>query len=61
MSQVAGTAEGMKNVLIVARVIKHLVDMWRRDEIERSNRLYVVDQAAQISILPTCWLSKIDN
>lgn len=61
LSQVAGTAKGMKNVLIVARVIKHLVDMWRRDEIERSNRLYVVDQAAKISILPNCWLSKIDS
>ena len=61
MGEVSGTAEGMKNVLMGARVIKHLVDMWRRDEIERSNRLYVVDQAAQISILPKCWLSKIDS
>lgn len=61
MGEVSGTAEGMKNVLTAARVIKHLVDMWRRDEIERSNRSYVVDQAAQISILPNCWLSKIDS
>jgi hypothetical protein len=38
-----------------------LVDMWHRDEIERSNRLYVVDQAAQIAILPNCWLSKLDS
>jgi hypothetical protein len=51
----------MKNVLTAARAIKHLVEMWQRDEIERSNRLYVVEQAAQISILPSCWLSKIES
>jgi hypothetical protein len=61
LSEVPGTAVGMKDVLTAARLIKHLVDMWHRDEIERSNRLYVVDQAAQISILPNCWLSKIES
>lgn len=61
MGQISGTAKEMENVLTGARVIKHLVEMWRRDEIERSNRLYVLDNAAQISILPHCWLNKIDG
>jgi hypothetical protein len=58
---ISGTPMGMKNVLTAARAIKLLVDMWHRDEIERSKRLYVVDQAAQIAILPNCWLSKLDS
>jgi len=61
LGEISGTADGLKNVLTAARLIKHLVDMWHRDEIERTNRLYVVDQAAQISTLPICWLSKIDS
>lgn len=61
LGEISGTAESLKNVLAAARLIKHLVDMWHRDEIERSNRLYVVDQAAEISTLPICWLSKINS
>ena len=61
LDEIFGTPIGMKNVLSAARVIKHLVDMWHRDEIERSNRVYVVDQAAQVAILPNCWLSKLDS
>ena len=61
LGEISGTPIGMKNVLTAARAIKLLVDMWHRDEIERSNRLYVVDQAAQIAILPNCWLSKLDS
>ena len=61
LGEISGTPIGMKNVLTAARTIKLLVDMWHRDEIERSNRLYVVDQAAQIAILPNCWLSKLDS
>jgi hypothetical protein len=61
LGEIPGTPTGMKNVLTTARAIKHLVEMWQRDEIERSNRLYVVEQAAQISILPSCWLSKIES
>jgi len=61
LGEISGTADGLKNVLTAARLIRHLIDMWHRDEIERTNRLYVVDQAAQVSTLPNCWLSKIDS
>jgi hypothetical protein len=61
LGEIFGTPIGMRNVLAAARAIKLMVDMWHRDEIERSNRLYVVDQAAQIAILPNCWLSKLDS
>ena len=49
----------MSDVLITARVIKYFIDRWREDEIERSNRLYVDGQSANISILPLCWLEKL--
>ena len=61
LGEISGTPIDMKNVLTAARAIKLLVDMWHRDEIERSNRLYVLDQAAQIAILPNCWLRKLDT
>jgi hypothetical protein len=61
LGEISGTPIGMRNVLAAARSIKLMVDMWHRDEIERSNRLYVVDQAAQIAILPNCWLSKLKS
>ena len=61
LGEISGTPIDMKNVLTAARAIKLLVDMWHRDEIERSNRLYVLDQAAQIAILPNCWLRKLDS
>lgn len=61
LNVIPGTPIKMKNVLTAARVIKYLVEMWHQDEIERSNRLYVVDQAAQVQILPSCWLSKIEG
>ena len=56
-----GTDIDIKNALIGARLVKHLVDMWRSDEIERSNRLYVNDNEAIVSIIPTIWLQKIKN
>jgi len=49
----------MKDVLIAARATKYLIDKWREDEIERSNRLYVEGEDANVSILPVCWLEKL--
>ena len=49
----------MSDVLITSRVIKYFIDRWRQDEIERSNRLYVDGQSANVSILPLCWLEKL--
>ena len=59
LGKISGTDEDMRNVLASARLIKHFIDKWRSDEIERSNRLYVLDNEAVVSILPTSWLEKI--
>jgi hypothetical protein len=49
----------MKGALLASRATKYLIDMWRFDEMERANRIYVEGNEANISILPTSWLSKI--
>lgn len=48
-----------KNLLFSANLVKHFIDKWRIDEIERSNRLYVLGNEASISILPLIWLTKV--
>jgi len=49
----------MKNALLASRATKYLIDMWRFDEMERANRVYVDGDEAKVSILPSSWLSKI--
>lgn len=59
LSEIDGTAEGFQNVLTTARLVKFFIEKWRLDELERLNRLYVLDQASEITILPSIWLSKV--
>lgn len=47
-----------KHLLFSANLVKHFIDKWRMDEIERSNRLYVLGKEASISLLPLVWLAK---
>lgn len=58
IGEISGADPKLKNVLATAKLVKFLIDMWRRDEFERKNRLYVNDTDAVVSILPNCWLSK---
>ena len=48
-----------KGLLFSANLVKHFVEKWRMDELERSNRLYVLGKDASISILPLSWLTKV--
>ena len=59
LGEISGTDKDIRKVLAGGRLVKHLIDKWRSDEIERSNRLYVIDSEAIVSILPTSWLKKI--
>ncbi len=54
----SGDDISFKNLLFSASLLKHLIDKWRMDEVERSNRLYVLGKEASISILPVNWLTK---
>jgi hypothetical protein len=33
--------------------------MWKNDEVERNNRVYVLGSDAEMTILPKSWLSKL--
>lgn len=47
-----------KSLLFSANLVKLFIDKWRMDELERSNRLYVMGKEASISLLPLNWLTK---
>jgi len=57
LREILGTPDEMRKVLTAARLVQKLVKMWHSDEMERINRLYIHGEAAQMSILPDCWLS----
>ena len=59
LSKIDGTPSEMRRVLAAARLLQTLISMWRSDEQERTNRLYVLGQVADISILPDCWVNQI--
>ena len=56
LAEIQGTPKEMKQVLAASRLIQMLVQMWRSDELERVNRIYVEGDEAKVSILPNCWL-----
>ena len=59
LGSVAGTPNEMKKILAASRLIQFLIYMWKADEIERVNRVYVLGQDAEQTILPPSWLKKI--
>jgi hypothetical protein len=59
LSVIQGTPQEMKKILAASRLIQFLIQMWRIDEIERVNRVYVLNESAENTILPPSWLRKI--
>lgn len=59
LGAVEGTPSEMKKILAASRLIQLLVYMWKADEIERVNRVYVLGQDSVNTILPPSWLKKI--
>lgn len=59
LSSVSGTPDEMKRVLAASRLIQLLINMWRKDEVERLNREYVTGTDARSTILPFVWLEKL--
>lgn len=56
MATPVSTPAVMKRTLAAARLVKFLIQMWQKDEQERSNRKYVEGLEAEITILPEAWL-----
>ena len=60
LAEIKNTPPEMVKILAASRLLKELIDMWRFDEIERTNRLYLDEQHSEISILPRVWMSKLE-
>lgn len=59
LESIVGTDPEMKRVLAASRLLQILVYMWKSDEVERNNRVYVLGSDAEMTILPRSWLSKL--
>ncbi len=59
LESIVGTDPEMKRVLAASRLLQILVYMWKNDEVERNNRVYVLGSDAEMTILPRSWLSKL--
>jgi hypothetical protein len=58
LGSVEGTPIEMKKVLAASRLIQILIYMWKADEIERTNRVYVFGQDSEVTILPPSWIKR---
>ena len=59
--EITGTPESVKKVIAVAWLVKHLVDRWRDDEIERKSRTYMYPENISLQLLPETWLMQAIN
>jgi hypothetical protein len=51
-----GTPSNMKRVIATSWLIKHLVDRWREDEVERTSRGYLYPEGRDLQLFPTTWM-----
>lgn len=54
---IAGTPVNMKRLIATAWLIKHFVDRWREDEVERISRSYLYPEGRDFQILPSSWIN----
>ena len=59
LGKIRGTPSTMERVLGASRLIQNLINMWRSDESERLNRVYVLGEDAENTILPKSWLKRL--
>ena len=55
----SGSDPSFRKILASANLVKLFIDKRRIDEIERSNRLYLLGKEASISLLPLIWLQHL--
>ncbi len=56
---IEGTPPSMKRLVSTSWVIKHLVDRWRDDEIERKSRDYLYPEGESVEVLPSSWMTEL--
>ena len=53
---IEGTPPNMVRLITTSWLIKHLVDRWREDEVERTSRSYLYPEGRDLQVLPSSWL-----
>jgi hypothetical protein len=61
LEKIQGTPIEMEKVLTTSRLVQILINMWKSDESERLNRVYVLGADAESTILPKSWLSRVTD
>ena len=56
---IEGTPPNMMRLIATSWVIKHLVDRWRDDEVERKSRDYLYPAGETIEVLPRGWMAEL--
>ena len=58
---IEGTPRNMVRLITTSWLIKHLVDRWREDELERTSRSYLYPEGRNIQVLPSSWMSRLED
>jgi hypothetical protein len=56
---IEGTPQNMVRLVTTSWLIKHLVDRWREDEIERKSREYLYPEDGGLEVLPRSWMTEL--
>lgn len=58
---IEGTPRNMVRLIATSWLIKHLVDRWREDEVERTSRSYLYPEGVDFQVLPLSWMTNLIN
>jgi hypothetical protein len=58
-ASIDGTPPNMKRVITTSWLIKHLVDRWREDEVERTSRSYLYPEGKDLQLIPISWMHNL--
>jgi hypothetical protein len=58
---IEGTPRNMVRLITTSWLIKHLVDRWREDEMERKSRDYLYPEGEEIDVLPQNWMTELSK
>ena len=56
---IEGTPQNMVRLITTSWLIKHLVDRWREDEMERKSREYLYPEGEGLEVLPHSWMTEL--
>ena len=58
---IEGTPRNMVRLNTTSWLIKHLVDRWREDEVERKSRDYLYSEDGGLDVLPRSWMMELSK